>query len=42
VSGEIFKTPQVIRDLTDTFVFLGEESLFVADRFLHATDDTFQ
>lgn len=38
---EVVKPPQVVRDLTDHYVFLGQDNLNVAERFLAAADETF-
>ncbi len=36
------KAPRVVRDLTDHYVFLGQDNPNVAERFLAAADETFE
>jgi toxin ParE1/3/4 len=42
VTGEVVKSPRVIRDLTDHYVFLRQDNLNVVERFFAAADETFE
>lgn len=40
--GEVFKRPQVVRDLIDIATYIAENNLERGDRFLYAAEATFK
>ncbi len=40
--GNVYKHPQVIRDLIDLATYIAEENMDVSDKFLAAAEETFK
>jgi toxin ParE1/3/4 len=40
--GNVYKHPQVIRDLIESATYIAQDNMDVSDKFLTAADDTFK